>query len=65
MSFRFPPCVRKEFRFNGKVGNGSANENVECTIRNMIASNGLIETKLLIWMKLVNGINAIEMMIIE
>ena len=44
---------------------GNANENVEWIIKNTIDNGGLIETKLVIWPKSVNGINAIEMKIIE
>lgn len=44
---------------------GRANENVECIIRNMIANVGLTDMKPVIWLKFVNGINAIEMKTIE
>ena len=44
---------------------GIANENVECRIRNMTVKRGLIEMKFEISPKSVNGINAIEMNIIE
>ena len=40
---------------------GSANENVECTIKNMIVNVGLMDMKPEIWLKCVNGIKAIEM----
>ena len=44
---------------------GRANENVECMIKKSIVNFGFIDMKLLIWLKLVNGIRAIEMNITE
>ena len=44
---------------------GSANENVECRIKNMTVSIGLMEMKFEISLKSLNGIKAIEMNIIE
>lgn len=44
---------------------GRANENVECKIRNAVVYIGLIETKLEICPKSVNGMSAIVMNMIE
>ena len=44
---------------------GRANENVECMIKNMMHKMGSIEMKFVIWLKLVNGISAIEINTIE
>ena len=44
---------------------GSAKENVECKMRNGIVNVGLIVTKLVIWLKSVNGMSAMEMKTIE
>lgn len=44
---------------------GSANENVECIIKNKIASGGFGAMKFVIWFKCVKGIKAIERKIIE
>ena len=44
---------------------GSANDNVECIIKNTITNTGLSEMKCVIWPKLVNGINPIEIKTIE
>ena len=44
---------------------GSANENVEWMIRNIIDDVGLIDMKPVIWLKSVKGINAIEMIMID
>lgn len=38
---------------------GRAKENVECNIKNNVINSGLRDMKLSIWLKLVNGINAI------
>ena len=53
--------------FKLKVENiyGRANENVECRIKNSIVNAGLIETKFVIWSKLVNGISAMEIKMME
>ena len=53
------------FKLNVDRIYGSANENVECTIKKSTVNVGLIDMKLLIWLKFVNGINAIEMKITE
>ena len=44
---------------------GSANENVECSMRNNVTKAGLTEMTPSIWLKFVNGIKAIEMNMIE
>ena len=44
---------------------GSANENVECKIKNIIVDKGLIEMKFEISLKSLNGIKAIVINIIE
>ena len=54
-----------QFKLTVERMQGSANENVESIVKNIIVKIGLIETKLVIWPKLVNGINEIEIKIIE
>ena len=53
------------FKLNVDRIYGKANENVECKIKNRIVNVGLIETKLEIWLKSVNGIRAIEIKMME
>ena len=53
------------FKLNVERIYGSANENVECIIKKIITKLGFSEMKLVIWLKLVKGINATEMKIIE
>ncbi len=49
------------FRLKVEKIYGSANENVECSIKNSIVNVGLIETNSPIWLKSVKGVKAIEM----
>ena len=53
------------FKLNVERIYGRANENVECRNRNIATKVGLMLMKLLIWLKFVNGINAMDMNMIE
>ena len=54
-----------QFKLTVEKIQGRANENVECKTKNIMTRGGLIEIKLFIWPKSVNGFKAIEMKMIE